>query len=332
MNSTPIAPFIKWAGGKRQLLPQISAKLPETYNTYYEPFVGGGAVVFALCPACAVINDINPALVNLYRQIKTSPGSVIALTDRLDEEAAADGKACYYARRDIFNDKMKKKEFDGELAALFLYLNKHCFNGLYRVNEKGYFNVPYNNSRARSCSPENILAVSEYLQKVTIMEGDFQDACRDAARGDFVFFDSPYAPLNPSSFESYTKEGFDVESHQRLAGLFRELTERGCSCMLTNHNTDFINELYEGFRKEVVVVKRNINSDASKMGGGGNYHNKLLGGAVAGCRGSMSGCRKKIWIKYCIPGRSLIMKRKRNSFIWETALCFCRKWNRKAWI
>ena len=97
---------------------------------------------------------------------------------------------------------------------------------------------------ARSCSPENILAVSEYLQKVTILEGDFQDACRDAARGDFVFFDSPYAPLNPSSFESYTKEGFDVESHQRLAGLFRELTERGCSCMLTNHNTDFINELY----------------------------------------------------------------------------------------
>ena len=267
MNSTPIAPFIKWAGGKRQLLPQISAKLPETYNTYYEPFVGGGAVVFALCPACAVINDINPALVNLYRQIKTSPGSVIALTDRLDEEAAADGKACYYARRDIFNDKMKKKEFDGELAALFLYLNKHCFNGLSRVNEKGYFNVPYNNSRARSCSPENILAVSEYLQKVTIMEGDFQDACRDAARGDFVFFDSPYAPLNPSSFESYTKEGFDVESHQRLAGLFRELTERGCSCMLTNHNTDFINELYEGFRKEVVVVKRNINSDASKRVG-----------------------------------------------------------------
>lgn len=167
----------------------------------------------------------------------------------------------------FFNDKMKKKEFDGELAALFLYLNKHCFNGLYRVNEKGYFNVPYNNSRARSCSPENILAVSEYLQKVTIMEGDFQDACRDAARGDFVFFDSPYAPLNPSSFESYTKEGFDVESHQRLAGLFRELTERGCSCMLTNHNTDFINELYEGFRKEVVVVKRNINSDASKRVG-----------------------------------------------------------------
>lgn len=267
MNNTPIAPFIKWAGGKRQLLGQICAKLPDKYNTYYEPFVGGGAVVFALCPERAVINDINPALVNVYRQIKTNPEEMIALVERLDEEAAADRKACYYARREIYNGKMKKNEYDVELAALFLYMNKHCFNGLYRVNEKGYFNVPYNNSKARSCSPENIRAVSVYLKKVTILEGDFQEACKGAAEGDFVFFDSPYAPLNPSSFESYTKEGFDVESHRRLAELFRELTRRGCRCMLTNHNTDFINELYEGFFKEVVVVKRNINSDASKRVG-----------------------------------------------------------------
>jgi len=121
MNNTPIAPFIKWAGGKRQLLGQICAKLPDKYNTYYEPFVGGGAVVFALCPERAVINDINPALVNVYRQIKTNPEEMIALVERLDEEAAADRKACYYARREIYNGKMKKNEYDVELAALFLY-------------------------------------------------------------------------------------------------------------------------------------------------------------------------------------------------------------------
>ena len=267
MNISPIAPFIKWAGGKRQLLPQISARLPENYHTYYEPFVGGGAVLFALCPECAVINDINCSLVNLYRQIKLSPEAIIDAVEQLDGEAETDRKVFYYAKRAAYNEKMMKGEYDVELAALFLYINKHCFNGLYRVNEKGLFNVPFNNSKAKSCSPENIREVSEYLQNVTILQGDFEESCRDAEQGDFVFFDSPYAPLNPSSFESYTKEGFDVESHERLARLFRELTERGCSCMLTNHNTVFINELYEGFTKEVVQVKRNINSDASKRVG-----------------------------------------------------------------
>ena len=267
MNNTPIAPFIKWAGGKRQLLGQICAKLPDKYNTYYEPFVGGGAVVFALCPERAVINDINGSLVNLYRQIKLSPEAIIDAVEQLDGEAETDRKVFYYAKRAAYNEKMMKGEYDVELAALFLYINKHCFNGLYRVNEKGLFNVPFNNSKAKSCSPENIREVSEYLQNVTILQGDFEESCRDAEQGDFVFFDSPYAPLNPSSFESYTKEGFDVESHERLARLFRELTERGCSCMLTNHNTVFINELYEGFTKEVVQVKRNINSDASKRVG-----------------------------------------------------------------
>ena len=267
MNISPIAPFIKWAGGKRQLLPQISARLPENYHTYYEPFVGGGAVLFALCPERAVINDINGSLVNLYRQIKLSPEAIINAVEQLDGEAETDRKVFYYAKRAAYNEKMMKGEYDVELAALFLCINKHCFNGLYRVNEKGLFNVPFNNSKAKSCSPENIREVSEYLQNVTILQGDFEESCRDAEQGDFVFFDSPYAPLNPSSFESYTKEGFDVESHERLARLFRELTERGCSCMLTNHNTVFINELYEGFTKEVVQVKRNINSDASKRVG-----------------------------------------------------------------
>ena len=129
--------------------------------------------------------------------------------------------------------------------------------------------MPYNNSRRESCDMETIMAVSEYLKEVTIMEGDFQNACEDADKGDFVFIDSPYAPLNPTSFEAYTKEGFDVESHRRLAALFDELTARGCYCMLTNHNTDLINELYgnKGYRMDIVSVKRMINSDAANRVG-----------------------------------------------------------------
>ena len=162
-----------------------------------------------------------------------------------------------------------KAEFDVELAALFVFINKHCFNGLYRVNGKGMFNVPYNNSRRLSIDEDNIMSVSKYLSSVTIKEGDFEDACSDAKKGDFVFIDSPYAPLNPTSFESYTKEGFDIESHKRLSKLYDELTARGCYCMLTNHNTDLINELYgnKGYKIDVVSVKRMINSDASNRVG-----------------------------------------------------------------
>jgi len=162
-----------------------------------------------------------------------------------------------------------KAEYDVELAALFVFLNKHCFNGLYRVNGKGLFNVPYNNSRASSVDEKAIREISKYLQEIEILDGDFEDACKGAKKGDFVFLDSPYAPLNPTSFESYTKEGFDVESHKRLARLFDELTARGCYCMLTNHNTALINELYgnKGYRIDVVSVKRYINSDASNRVG-----------------------------------------------------------------
>lgn len=180
-----------------------------------------------------------------------------------------DGKKYYYAMRQHYNDKLMKNELDPELAALFVFLNKHCFNGLYRVNGKGLFNVPYNNSRSKSCDKDTIMEVSNYLKCVDILEGDFQNACIEAKEGDFIFIDSPYAPLNPTSFESYTKEGFDIESHQRLANLYDELTERGCRCMLTNHNTALINELYgnKGYKIDVVSVKRMINSDASNRKG-----------------------------------------------------------------
>lgn len=269
MSNSSIAPFVKWAGGKRQLLTQIKERMPEKYNNYFEPFVGGGAVTFALLPENALINDINKALINAYRQIRNAPEVFLKAIKKLDNEMWEDGKEYYYFLREHYNDKLMKTEFDVELAALFVFINKHCFNGLYRVNGKGLFNVPYNNSRRVSVDENLIMEISEYLQSVKIMDGDFEVACKEAKGGDFVFIDSPYAPLNPTSFESYTKEGFDIESHKRLAKLFDELTARGCYCMLTNHNTDLINELYgnKGYRIDIVSVKRMINSDASNRVG-----------------------------------------------------------------
>ena len=269
MSNSNITPFVKWAGGKRQLLSQIKERMPENYNDYYEPFVGGGAVTFELLPANALINDINKALINAYKQICNAPEAFLKAVNKLDEEMWEDGKEYYYSLREHYNDKLMKSEYDAELAALFVFINKHCFNGLYRVNGKGLFNVPYNNSRRTSVDEGSIMEISKYLQGITITDGDFEEACKGAKKGDFVFIDSPYAPLNPTSFEAYTKEGFDIESHKRLARLYDELTARGCFCMLTNHNTRLINELYggKGYTIDVVSVKRMINSDASNRVG-----------------------------------------------------------------
>ena len=269
MSNSSIAPFVKWAGGKRQLIPQIKERMPEKYNNYYEPFVGGGAVTFELLPTNALINDINKALINAYKKICDEPEAFLKAVNKLDAEMWEDGKEYYYSLREQYNDKLMRSEYDVELAALLVVINKHCFNGLYRVNGKGLFNVPYNNSRRASVDEDTIMHISKYLQGVTILDGDFEIACTNAKKADFVFLDSPYAPLNSTSFESYTKEGFDIESHKRLANLYDELTARGCYCMLTNHNTDLINELYgnKGYKIDVVSVKRMINSDASNRVG-----------------------------------------------------------------
>lgn len=269
MKNATVSPFVKWAGGKRQLLAQIRERMPREYNRYYEPFIGGGAVVFDLLPENALINDINEALINAYVQIRENVDSFLDNINKIDSAIGEDGKAYYYSMRNLYNMKLEKMEYDIELAALFVFLNKHCFNGLYRVNSKGLFNVPYNNSRRVSCDEKSIRMTSDYLKRVTITIGDFEDACRNAGMGDFVFLDSPYAPLNPTSFESYTKEGFTLESHERLARLYDELTERGCYCMLTNHNTELIEQLYgnKGYTISVVNVKRMINSDANNRKG-----------------------------------------------------------------
>ena len=269
MSNPIVAPFVKWAGGKRQLLPQIRERMPQHYNRYFEPFVGGGAVLFDLQPEHALINDINKALINAYKIICEKPEEFLRAVKQLDNEMQQNGKEYYYAKREDYNDKLMRAEYDVELAALFLFINNHCFNGLYRVNGKGLFNVPYNQSKCASVDEKLIMDISQVLQGVTILDGDFEDACADAQQGDFIFLDSPYAPLNPASFESYTKEGFDMESHRRLARLYDDLTAKGCFCMLTNHNTEFINTLYgnKGYKIDVVSVKRLINSDASNRVG-----------------------------------------------------------------
>ncbi len=269
MQNTNLLPFVKWAGGKRQLLDRIKERLPLKYNNYFEPFVGGGAVLFGLKPEKAIINDINASLINAYKVIAHNTQDFLEYINNLDNGMWEDGKAYFYALRERYNDKIMQEEYDVEMAALFVFINKHCFNGLYRVNGKGLFNVPYNNSRRSSVDSNLIVNLSGYLKNIQIMQGDFENVCQNAARHDFVFFDSPYAPLNPTSFESYTKEGFDMESHKRLSKLFDKLTDRGCYCMLTNHNTEFINELYgkKGYRMEVTSVKRMINSDASNRKG-----------------------------------------------------------------
>ncbi len=261
-------PILKWAGGKTQLLEAIRALLPHSYNRYFEPFIGGGALLFALEPKEPIINDINQELINLYSQVKYASQPFMRALSLLDQrhEKSTDAKSNFYDVREEFNDNLGDNS--SNQAARLVFLNKHCFNGLYRVNSKGRFNVPFNNKKSGdSYNQSNIIQVSLFLQRATILEGDFQEAVSKATAGDFVFFDSPYAPINPTSFTDYTKEGFALDDHERLARVFRSLTKKGVFCMLTNHNTALVNELYSGFNKKVVSVSRLINSKADARTG-----------------------------------------------------------------
>lgn len=265
-------PIIKWVGGKGQLLEQIKERLPVNFNknhqTYYEPFAGGLAVLLELMPSSAIVNDINPELTNMYLQIKYQPQKVITNLKKLDglHESFEDPKEFYYSVRKDFNDNMGSET--AVQAARFIYLNKHCFNGLYRVNSKGEFNVPFNGKLSgRSFDEDHLRNVSEVLTHTLVLNKDFEDAVSGAGMHDFVFFDSPYVPLTPTSFTDYTKEGFSYKDHVRLSKVFKELTDRGCYCMLTNHDTPLIRELYKDFRIEVVDVRRSINRNGSDRTG-----------------------------------------------------------------
>lgn len=269
MEKLIISPFVKWAGGKKQLLDKLEARMPDSYVRYYEPFIGGGALLLDIQPRNAVINDVNVQLINVYRQLKANADAVISILKEFDSKEC--DKEHYLKMRAEYNKKISAHILDAECAALTIWINKHCFNGLYRVNSSGLFNVPYNNKvTGASMSEENLRGIGLYLNSsdVEIREGDFEVACQDVRAGDFVYFDSPYIPVSQTAnFTDYTKDGFDYEDHCRLAALFKQLDSAGVKIMLSNHNVDLVYELYQGYNIEAIDVKRAINRDASKRVG-----------------------------------------------------------------
>lgn len=264
-----IGPFVKWAGGKKQLLTRLEERMPKDYNRYFEPFIGGGALFLDIQPEYAVINDVNEQLLNVYRQLKADAESLILILRKMDVIEC--DKEHYLAMRDAYNKKITKHELDAECAAMTIWINKHCFNGLYRVNSKGLFNVPYNNKvNGASMNEQNLRNIGCYLNEsnVEIREGDFEVACADVKSGDFVYFDSPYIPVSETAnFTDYTKDGFSYKDHCRLAALFKRLSDEGVKVMLSNHNVDLVYQLYKGFKIEPVNVMRAINCDSSKRVG-----------------------------------------------------------------
>lgn len=264
-----MGPFVKWAGGKNQLLDKLHNRVPNSYGTYYEPFIGGGALLLNERPKKAIISDVNEQLINIYLQLKADPRAVIREVKRLDEGIC--DKDYYLVTREAYNKKIQAHELDAECAALMIWINKHCFNGLYRVNGKGLFNVPYNNKQTgNSIDEANLMSIGYFLENsnVDILCQDFEITCDSAQAGDFVYFDSPYIPVSETAnFTDYTKDGFTYEDHVRLAELYKRLADRGVKVMLSNHDVPLVYELYDGFKIENVDVRRNINSDAKKRVG-----------------------------------------------------------------
>lgn len=262
-------PFLKWAGGKRQLLSAIKEYLPRRFTQYYEPFIGAGAVLFSLQPKKSIINDTNSELINCYRVIKDNPEELL---DLCEEHRAKNSKEYFYSlreqdRRDDFQDRSPL-----ERAARIIYLNKTCFNGLFRVNSSGQFNVPYGNySNPVIADPAVIKSVSAYLNQrdVRILEGDFAQAISTARKGAFVYFDPPYHPISDtSSFTGYSVNGFGEKEQIRLKEVCDKLTERGCQVLVSNSSASLIKELYSDPNYEILEVKasRAINAVASKRG------------------------------------------------------------------
>lgn len=261
-------PFVKWAGGKRQILDKLIKYVPEDFNTYYEPFVGGGALFFELSPKNAVINDSNKELINVFRCIKDEE-KLTKMCNELNHHEANHSEEYYYKIRNIDRDKNKFNRLsDYKRAARTIYLNKACFNGLYRVNSKGEFNVPFGKKlKVNTYEGQNIGIIHAYLNfnNIKILSIDFEEAVKDAKEGDFIYFDPPY-DSDTSTFNSYTEDGFSKDEQIRLSNVFKNLSDRGCYVMLSNHNTVLINELYKDFYIHKITAKRNINSNGKKRG------------------------------------------------------------------
>lgn len=252
-------PFLKWAGGKTQLLDELLKRMPQNYNVFFEPFIGGGALYFAVSPKTAVIADINDDLVNVYNVVRDHPEELIeALKGYIND------KDFFYEVRAQDSSALTPIQ----RAARLIYLNRTCFNGLYRVNKSGQFNVPFANYKNPNIvQAERLLAASSTLSDTKIFNASFEKVLVDAKAGDFIYLDPPYYPKDVySDFKRYNKEQFYKNDHERLAELYNELSDRGCYVMLSNSDTPFTRELYKKWRVDTVYAKRMINSDSSKRG------------------------------------------------------------------
>lgn len=265
-----LKPFAMWVGGKRQLLPELMDLIPKKFNRYYEPFVGGGALLFELSPCKATINDYNADLILAYREIRDNVKELIEILKIHQENNTKD---YYLDLRATDRDGRIEKMTDTEKVARLLYRLRVNFNGLYRVNLKNQFNVPYGRYKNPKIVDEVLLYdISRYLNSndIDILEGGFEKTISTASSGDFVYFDPPYAPISSTSnFTSYTNKGFDESDQIRLRDTFIELSKRGANVMLSNSDVELIHELYSNIPNidiRAVKVNRMISSKASTRG------------------------------------------------------------------
>ena len=267
MKEVALQPFTKWTGGKRQLLPVIRELMPKTYNRYFEPFVGGGALFFDLAPKNAVINDFNAELINCYQQIKDNPQELIEI---LKVHQEYNSKEYYLDLRSADRDERIDMMSEVQRAARILYMLRVDFNGLYRVNSKNQFNVPYGRYKNPKIVDENLVsAISTYLNnnQIEIKKGDFEKAVLDVQPGDFVYFDPPYIPLSETSaFTSYTHEGFSYDDQVRLRDTFKKLSDIGAYVMLSNSSSFLVEELYRDFNIHYVEATRTNGAKSSSRG------------------------------------------------------------------
>ncbi len=261
-----LKPVLKWVGGKRQLLADIAPLVPTSPSLYVEPFIGGAAVLLDRQPAHARINDFNEELINVYRVVRDDPDALLRLLEEHEERNSSEH---YYEVRAIDREPSFAKLSDVERAARIIYLNKTCFNGLFRVNSQGQINVPYGRYKHPNIVNEpGVRALSAYLQgDVDIMCGDYAEALKDLPRGAFVYLDPPYMPISATSaFTGYTQGGFDYDQQVRLRDECVKLREQGIAFVQSNSDCDAIRELYDGFKIKVVKAKRAINSKGDKRG------------------------------------------------------------------
>lgn len=251
-------PLVKWVGGKRQLLPVILKYIPETFGRYFEPFVGGGALFFELSLSNSYISDKNEELINLYKVVRDYPSELI---NSLKKHEISKDYFLKIRNLDRMSSFLSISEI--ERASRFIYLNRTCFNGMYRVNASGHFNVPYGNYKnPRLIDESNIFNASFLLKETEIVCSDFLDILSEVKKGDFVYLDPPYVPLNEtSSFTSYTKNGFDLNLQIKLRDLCDELNSKGIKFLLSNSNTDIVKDLYKSYEKIEVFASRNINAN-----------------------------------------------------------------------